>query len=127
MAERWWDEHLWIEPSNHACRLMWAHGCCLVTWPSGRKTLEEVAGTVVETDRERKNDREGQMLAREMENLHNTMQMFREESVKGDYFIRMKHRRKARRIVSAEWMKPSEYRGPGFDHHSVLLSEGAQG
>lgn len=25
MAERWWDEHPWIEPLNHACR----HGVLL--------------------------------------------------------------------------------------------------
>jgi len=107
-------------PATIAITVIKAVGCARVMWPSGRITLEMYGGNTLITPVEQMMAR-GNLLAAKEENLRNTMRDFSQRTVQNGYWVRWKRRRKARRIISVEWLKPSTYDGPKPDRWGILV------
>lgn len=118
-----WDTYPPVYPPAQACAVFKALGYAIFDWPSGRRTLEMYEGTVTLTEVLARNLATPQSLIRNTaQNLDCTMQDYQESTVRYGYFIRQRHgRRKARRITSVEWVRPSRYHGPRPVYPSSVL------
>ena len=116
-----WDVTPWMQPMEQAVSIMKAHGCALVQWPSGRRTLEQFAWIAVMSDVEAMMAYNVEALkAVYRENLDHSMRDFQTRYPRHGYLLRQRRRIKPRRVVSVEWVKPSEYRGPAPMRGGVL-------
>ena len=117
-----WDVTPWMQPAAYCCEIAKAFGVAVVTWPSGKRTLERYGGNVIVSELELHTARNRDVLKQcKLENLNRTMERFIEDTHRGSFWVRRTGRRpKYRRIVSAEFMPESQYRGPVPVNHSVL-------
>lgn len=120
-----WDVWPWIHPINQAIRVQRAEGLAIVSWPSGRTTLERCAGVVACSDLEcAQASTPDVLLQQKTESLHRSMREHQGQVEQTRYIIRFRRgRRKARRIATVDvWVKPSEYQGPRPGLGGVLPS-----
>ncbi len=121
MAAETWEITPWKQPTNQAVRLARACGGALVTWPSGRRTLEQFAGCALVSELEYRVARDPErLLEMKVENLHATMRHWQEQTYQRGYWMREKRRVKARRVLAVEWLKLSAYHGPPLGRGGVL-------
>lgn len=110
---RQWDVSPWFQPMNQAVHVVRACGAAIVEWPSGLKTLEQFIGTAVASDLEvRYTQSSDALFCHKLQNLDYTMFDWQQRTAKRGYWIREKRRKKARRVVNVQWLKPSDYHGP---------------
>ncbi len=100
----------WQRPIDERLDVQKAIGGLIVEWPSGKRTLEFYAGDVVMSDIEATAGFD--MRSHKTEQLVRTMANFRQRVIRHGYFIRDKHRKKARRIVAHEWIRISAVASP---------------
>ena len=104
-----------------AATVVQALGFALVDWPSGRRTLEQYASSVVVSDLELAMARNDDSILRaKTANLIDSMAEFQLSHAQHGYFIRTKKRPKARKVTAVTWVHPNTYDGPIPDAHGVL-------
>lgn len=122
----------WVRPMTQAASVCQAYGYGIVTWPSGRRTLEQYAATAVITDleRSRAGGRRRDVLAcpignalaaTKIENLLRSLNDWRARKHPAGWFIRVhRGRRKARAVRAVAWLHPESYVGPAPQRGGVL-------
>ncbi len=106
------DMSSWCRAIDHHTSAMMAQGYAVVTWPSGRRTLEMYGATAIASEREI-TEANGDLLESRAANLALTLEDYRQRTLARGYWMRTRHgRRKPRAVVSVAWMKPSAYVGP---------------
>lgn len=113
----------WWRPMNQSVSVCQAYGYGIITWPSGRRTLEQYAATAVITDLERLQQRsdEAALAAAKIENLLRSAHEWRRTHHPAGWFIRDRRgRRKARAVRGVAWLHPTSYEGPAPQRGGVL-------
>lgn len=115
MSERW-HVNGWVESPNQCAKFTSAIGFGLVTWPSGRMTLEEVRTTAAISELAAAMAYRSDALMRAMEdNLRLSLDDLAARTDQLGLIVRTRHgRQKARRFSSVEWVHPK--RLPAMRH-----------
>ena len=106
----------WIQPVEQACSVRKAFGFAIVTWLSGRRTLEMYSGCAVMADLERAMNHRQNLRRLYEAQLRSTMRWFRIRTHPPGWWIRWgapgRSRTHARAVRAVAYLHPDSYQGP---------------